>query len=129
MYVRRAFGHGGEDRVSGMVTKAHVSGLISGAIGGLGLGALLGGGWTGAIVLALIGAVLGVGSALRVRGMTVRERVWLRMLFQIRQARHHTTVPPSVSLSAISGTGGGRTLVLEGRVVARPYSSEPVTPT
>ena len=127
MYVRRAFGNATEDRVSGVVTKAHIGGLVSGLIGGLGVGALLGAGWTGVIILALIGGVAGVVSALRVRGMTVRERVWLRLRFQVRQTRGHTVVPPSASLAAIPRGMGGHTLVLEGRVVARPYDPGPVS--
>lgn len=94
-YTRQPFGQSGEDRISGIITRAHVHGAIAGAVGGLGVASLLGLGWGASILLLMVGALFGVVLVIRIQGLTLLERVGLRLGYQLRRWRGSTAVPPT----------------------------------
>ena len=94
-YVRQAFGNAGEDRVSGLIAKKHITGAMSGAIGGLGLGMLVWGLSVTTGVLGLVGGVGGLIIMIDVGGLRLLDRLQLWAGYLLRRLAGATGVPPS----------------------------------
>jgi hypothetical protein len=117
----------GQDRQISILTTANIGGAAIGALvtwqgtGMLGVsGPWLSGLWTVQTVLTLLGTVIGVALTTRWSGMSMLDRLQLRMGYQMRQiAGEHLLAPEA--LAASRDQRGMVTLYREGRVVARPY--------
>lgn len=119
-YIRQAFGNAGEDRVSGLIAKKHITGAMSGAVGGLGLGMLLAG---LSVTTALVGLMCGVGGfilMIEVGGMRLLDRLQLWGGYVLRRLAGATGVPPSSPIRALATTP---TITYDGDIIARPYEA------
>ena len=119
-YVRQAFGNAGEDRVSGLIAKKHITGAMSGAIGGLGLGMLVWGLSVTTGVLGLLGGVGGLIIMIDVGGLRLLDRLQLWAGYLLRRLAGATGVPPSSSIRALATTP---TITYDGDIIARPYEA------
>ena len=119
-YVRQAFGNAGEDRVSGLIAKKHITGAMSGAIGGLGLGMLVWGLSVTTAVLGLLGGVGGLIIMIDVGGLRLLDRLQLWAGYLLRRLAGATGVPPSSSIRALATTP---TITYDGDIIARPYEA------
>ncbi len=117
----------GQDRQLSILTTANIGGAAIGALvtwqgsSMLGLsGPWLSGLWTVQAVLIVLGTVIGAVLTTRWSGMSMLDRLQLRMGFQLRQiAGEHVLTPEALASSP--DQRGMVTLYRAGRVVARPY--------
>jgi hypothetical protein len=124
----------GQDRQISILTTANIGGgaivaLVTWqATGLIGItGPWLSGLWLVQTVLILLGAVTGVVLTTRWGGLSLLDRIQLRIGYQMRQVAGDRILTPEAPASS-PDQSGMLTLYREGRVVARPYhpSSEDV---
>jgi hypothetical protein len=124
----------GQDRQISILTTANIGGgaivaLVTWqATGLIGItGSWLSGLWLVQTVLILLGAVAGVVLTTRWAGLSLLDRIQLRIGYQMRQVAGDHILTPEAPTSS-PDQSGMLTLYREGRVVARPYhpSSEDV---
>jgi hypothetical protein len=124
----------GQDRQISILTTANIGGgaivaLVTWqATGLIGItGSWLSGLWLVQTVLILLGAVAGVVLTTRWGGLSLLDRIQLRIGYQMRQVAGDHILTPEAPTSS-PDQSGMLTLYREGRVVARPYhpSSEDV---
>ena len=119
-YVRQAFGNAGEDRVSGLIAKKHITGAMGGAVGGLGLGMLVWGLSGTTVLVGLVGGVGGLILMIEVGGMRLLDRLQLWTSYLLRRLAGATGVPPSSPIRALAHTP---TITYDGDIIARPYEA------
>ena len=119
-YVRQAFGNAGEDRVSGVIAKKHITGAMGGAVGGLGLGMLVWGLSGTTVLVGLLGGVGGLILMIEVGGMRLLDRLQLWTSYLLRRLAGATGVPPSSPIRALAHTP---TITYDGDIIARPYEA------
>lgn len=122
-------GDSGDERVISIVTRTNVYALLFGlalsalvvSVSGLGRGGMGTAGWWFQAALVLGGGVLCALSTVRLRGLSLAERLWLRAGYELRRRSGKTRIVP-----AREGTGqtGARTfgpVLRDGKIIARGY--------